>query len=183
MKVRVQSLISTKAHKKTRVAIGSNRENAGFACRGVGHTARGREMPRELHLTDVRLLYLISPRVSKGHRFPAFWCAAAWCDVRLTHKRSCVGKRIWTSVHEREAVRGIVLYILFCDLVARSDFRSGTTADNRSLHQICHFRRRYEMGMATVFQKKPLALILGFHSMIIGRYISSRPTNHSVLSQ
>jgi hypothetical protein len=63
VKVRVQSLISTKTHKRTRVAIGSNRENAGFACRGVGHTARGREMPRELHLTDVRLLYLISPRV------------------------------------------------------------------------------------------------------------------------
>lgn len=66
VKVRVQSLISTKSHKKTRVAIGSNRENAGFACRGVGHTARGREMPRELHLTDVKLLYLISPRVLKG---------------------------------------------------------------------------------------------------------------------
>ena len=68
MKVRVQSLISTKAHKKIRVAIGSNRENAGIGCRGVGHTTRGREMPRELHLTDVRLLYLISPRVSKGRR-------------------------------------------------------------------------------------------------------------------
>ena len=66
VKVRVQSLISTKTHKRTRVAIGMDRENAGFACRGVGHTARGREMPRELHLTDVKLLYLISPRVLKG---------------------------------------------------------------------------------------------------------------------
>jgi hypothetical protein len=34
-----------------------------MACRGVGHTARGREVPRELHLTDVRLPYLKSPRV------------------------------------------------------------------------------------------------------------------------
>jgi hypothetical protein len=60
------------AHKKTRVTIGVNRQNAGFACRGVGHTARGREMPRELHLVDVRLLYLISPRAQRVVGFPCF---------------------------------------------------------------------------------------------------------------
>lgn len=89
-------------HTKARVAIGI-RQSAGFACRGVGHTARGREMPRELHLMAVRLPYLISPRVSEGSLgFPAFWCAAAWCDVRSTHKRSSVRKRIQTSGHELE---------------------------------------------------------------------------------
>jgi len=97
-KVRVQSLMSTEAHKTTRVAIGSDRENDGIACRGVGHTARSREVPRELHLTDVRLLYLISPWVEGSVVFPAFWCAAAWCGVCLTHKRSSVRKCIWTSV-------------------------------------------------------------------------------------
>lgn len=103
VKVRVQSLISTKTHKTTRVAIGSNRENAGFACRGVGHTARGREMPRELHLTGVRLTVPYFPTgLWKGSSagFPAFWCVAAWCDVRLTHKRSSVRKRIRTSGHD-----------------------------------------------------------------------------------
>jgi hypothetical protein len=103
-KVRVQSLISTEARKKTRVAIGSNRENDGIACRGVGHTARGREMPRELHLTDVRLLYLISPRVLKGRRFPCFlvcggvvWCVfdpqEIICKKAYLDVRSWIGKK------------------------------------------------------------------------------------------
>ena len=48
-------------HKTARVTANIDRPNAELGCRGVGHTARGREVPRELHLTDVRLLYLISP--------------------------------------------------------------------------------------------------------------------------
>ena len=105
VKVRVQSLISTRPTERPGSRSASRRKSAGFACRGVGHTARGREMPRELHLTDVRLLYLISPRVfwTGLSGFPAFWCAAAWCDVRLTHKRSSVRKRIRTSGREWEA--------------------------------------------------------------------------------
>lgn len=126
-KVRVQSLISTRPTKKTRVAIGSNRENAGFACRGVGHTARGRKVPRELHLADVRLLYLISPRVSKGH-----WVSLLSGARRrglmciLTHKRLCVKSVFGRQVMGWEIVRGIVKCVEVCDLIAHSNFRSGT---------------------------------------------------------
>lgn len=101
VKVRVQSLISMRPTERPGSRSASHRQIAGFACRGVGHTARGREVPRELHLADVRLLHLISPwarRVCLD--FPAFWCAAAWCDVRSTHRRSFVRKRIRTSVRE-----------------------------------------------------------------------------------
>lgn len=170
VKVRVQSLISTEAHKKTRVAIGSNRENAGFACRGVGHTARGRETPRELHLADVRLLYLISPRVLEGH-----WVSLLYGARRrgvmciLTHKRSCVRKRIWTSVDElRDSWRNYAMYrvLQLCHSI-QLQFRD--TAYNRSLYQICHFRRSCERDMATIFQKETLAILLNIHILSSSR--------------
>lgn len=96
-KVCVQSLIWKVLHQRSRVSVAIDRETARIPCRGVGHTGRRREMPRELHLRGAKLPYF-----PMGLWLPCFAGAQRrGPGLILTHKGFDVRKCIWTSGHEQ----------------------------------------------------------------------------------
>lgn len=141
MKVRVQSLISTWPTKRPGSRSASIDKMLDLP---VG--ASGTQLVVEkCHANFISWMLGYCTLFPHGHKgssgFPAFWRAAAWCDVLLTHKRCCVRKRIWTSVHHSG---GSLKCYTMCEVlqigrVSQLPFLG--TADNRILCQICHFGR------------------------------------------